>query len=60
MNIKMNLLEDYVNFVDTRTKQNMSSNMIIVFIVVIVSLFVFFLLFKDLNEEHFFLKKTNI
>ena len=38
MNIKTNLLEDYVNFVDTTTRQNTYVKIIIFFFVVIVSL----------------------
>ena len=50
MNIKMNLLEEYVNFVDTTKKQNTYFKIFIVLFVVIVSLFSFHLLFKYLNE----------
>ena len=54
MNIETNLLEDYVNFVDTTTRQNTYFKIIIVLFVVIVSLFLFCFLFKYLNEYHFF------
>ena len=62
MNIKTNLIEEYVdyvdrslrenaNFVDTTTTQNkLYFNIIMVLIDIILSLFIVFLLFKYLNE----------
>ena len=51
MNIKIDLLEDYVNFVDTTTKQNtLYSEIHIGFFVFVVSFVSFYLLFKYLNE----------
>ena len=50
MNIKTNLLEDYVNFVDTTKKQNKYSWMctnILVFIVIILTII---RVFRYLNE----------
>ena len=44
MNIKTNLLEEYVNFVDNTKKQNRYFK-IIILIVVILCLFLFFVLF---------------
>ena len=44
MNIKTNLLEEYVNFVDNTKKQNRYFK-IIFLIVVILCLFLFFVLF---------------
>ena len=41
-NIKKNLLEAYVNFVDTTKKQNTHSKLNLVLFVLIVSLFFFF------------------
>ena len=52
MNIETNLVEDYVNFVDTSTKQNTYLTRIINFLVVIISLFLIFLLINYLNELH--------
>ena len=49
MNIKRNLLEEYVNFVDNTKKQNRYFK-IIILIVVILCLFLFFVLFNYLNE----------
>ena len=49
MNIKTNLLEEYVNFVDNTKKQNRYFK-IIILIVVILCLFLFFVLFNYLNE----------
>ena len=45
MNIKTNLLEEYVNFVDSTKKQNEYFKLIIILIVVILCLFLFFVLF---------------
>ena len=50
MNLKTNLLEEYLNFVDTTIKQNKYFKRIIFFIAIIVSLLLFFLLLKNLNE----------
>ena len=50
MNIKTKLLDVYVKFVDTTKKQNKYLKTIIILFVVIVSLFLFFVLFKYLNE----------
>ena len=47
MNIKTNLLEEYVNSVDTTKKQNKYFKVII--IALIMFLFLFFLLFKYLK-----------
>ena len=52
MNIKTSLLEEYVNFVDTTKKQNENFK-IIIFLIAFVALFLFFLLFKYLNESQF-------
>ena len=54
MNIKTNLLEEYVNTVDTTKKQNKYFKIIIFLIVNVITLFLFFLLFKSLNEEQCF------
>ena len=59
MNIKTNLPGNYVIFVDNTTKQNTYFNINITLIAIITSLFLFFLLFKYLNEKHFFIT-TNI
>ena len=49
MNIKTNLLEEYVNFVDNTKKQTRYFK-IIILIVVILCLFLFFVSFNYLNE----------
>ena len=41
MNIKTNILEDYVNFVDTTKKQNKYFKVNVILIVVILCLFFF-------------------
>ena len=50
MNIKTNLLEDYVNFFDTTKEHNTYYKRIIILFVVIISLFLNFLLIKYTNE----------
>ena len=47
MNIKTNLPEEYVNFVDNKKKQNKYFEIIIILFVVIFCLFLFFVLFKN-------------
>ena len=46
MNIKTNLLEDYVNFVDSTKKKNKFSKVFIILIVAILCMVLFFVLFK--------------
>ena len=46
MNIKTNLLEEYINFVDNTKKQNKYFKIVLIFFVVILCLFLFFVLFK--------------
>ena len=46
MNIKTNLLEEYVNYVDNTKKQNKYFKTIIFFNAIVLSLFLFSLLFK--------------
>ena len=50
MNIKTNILENYVNFVDTTKKQKKYFKVFIFFIAIIISSFLFYLSFKFLNE----------
>ena len=50
INIKRNLLEDFVTFLDTTTKQNSYFKIIIIFFTIMTTLFLIFLLFKYLNE----------
>ena len=59
MNIKTNLLEDYVNFVDTTTRQITYLKIINFLSAMTTSLYLFYLLYKYLNEKHFFFR-TNI
>ena len=47
MNIKTNLLEDYINFVDTTTKQNKYFKIFKLLLTFIISLFFFFYLKKN-------------
>ena len=54
MNIKTNLLEDYVNFVDNTKKQNKHFKIIRILFGIILFFFPIFLLFFYLNELHFF------
>ena len=53
MNIKTNLLEEYVNFVDNTKKQNKYFKIFIILIVIIMFLSLFFVLLyniKYINE----------
>ena len=50
MNIKTNLPEEYVDFVDTTRKENKYFKLFGILIVNFISSFVFYLLFKYLNE----------
>ena len=50
MNIKTNLIEEYVNFVDSTKKQNKYFKKNLILFVVILCLILFFVLFKYLNE----------
>ena len=54
----MYLVELFINFVDTTTKQNSYFKIFMFSIVTIVSLFLFFLLFKYLIEENFFFRSN--
>ena len=66
MNIKTNLLEEYVNFVDNTKKQNKYFKIFIILIVIIMFLFLFKYLtykykkhpllhnIKYINEQQFF------
>ena len=57
MNIKTNLIEEYVNFVDNKKKQNKN-----LWIYIILFLFMVFiliiLLFKYINEKNSFFKRN--
>ena len=50
MNIKTNLLEEYVNFVDNTKEQNKCFKLILFLIVIFMSLILFFVLFKYLTK----------
>ena len=53
MNLKTNLLEEYVNFVDNTKKQNKYFKLFLFLIVIIMFLFLFFVLLyniKYINE----------
>ena len=50
MSFKTKLLESYVSFVDTTTIQNTNFKKINFLTAIITSLFLFYLLFKYLNE----------
>ena len=52
INIKTNLIEEYIKFVDTTTKAKNTYFKLNVFLfVVVIFLFLIFLLFKYLNED---------
>ena len=50
MNIKTNLLEEYVKFVDATKKQKKHFKLFIYLNVIVIGLFFIFVLFKYLNE----------
>ena len=50
MNTKTNLLEDYIDLVDSTKEQNTYIKRIIILFTLIVSLFLFYLPIKHLNE----------
>ena len=54
MKNKTNLIEDYVNFVDTTKKQNRYFKIILSLIVIIKALFLIYLLFKCGNVKYVF------
>ena len=58
MNIKTNLLENYINFVNITTKQKKYFKIGTLFFDVNIFLFLFFLSFKYLNEKLFSLHQT--
>ena len=57
MNIKTNLIEDYVNFVDNTKKQNKNLWIYIILLLFIVFILIL-ILFKYINEEHTFFKRN--
>ena len=50
MNIKTNLLEEYVNFVDNTKKQNKHFKIFIILIVIIMFVFLFFVLLYNIKN----------
>ena len=50
MNIKTNLLEEYVNFVDNTKKQNKHFKIFITLIVIIMFVFLFFVLLYNIKK----------
>ena len=57
MNIKTNLLEEYVNFVDNAKKQNKYFRIFLFLMVLIMFLFLFFVLLYNIryiNEQQLF------
>ena len=50
MNIKTNLIEEYVNFVDNTKKQNKYFKIILFLIVIIMFLFLFFMLLYNIKN----------
>ena len=59
MNIKTNLLEDYVNFVDNTNKQKKNLWIYIILLLFIVFILTFLLLlFKYINEYYSFFKRN--
>ena len=57
MNIKTNLLEEYVNFVDNTKKQNKNLWIYIIMLIFIVFMLII-LLFKYINEQYSFFERN--
>ena len=60
MNIKTNLIEEYVNFVDNTKKENKNLwiYLIIVLVIVFILVFIIIFLFENINEYYSFLKRN--
>ena len=56
MNIKTNLLEEHVNFVDNTKKQNKYFKIFLFLIVIIMFLFLCFVLFKYRSNLLYFIR----
>ena len=54
MDIKTNLLEEYLNSVDTTKKQTKYLKRVIFLIAIIIAVFLFFVLFNYLIEKYLF------
>ena len=59
LNIKTNLLEEYVNFVDTTKKQNKYFKIVISLIVIVIGLFLFIFLFKYNTKWYLYKYRNN-
>ena len=57
MNIKTNLIHEYVNFVDNTKKQNENLRIYIIMLIFIVCILII-LLFKYINEQYSFFKRN--
>ena len=57
MNIKTNLIHEYVNFVDNTKKQNKNLWIYIIMLMFIVFILII-LLFKYINEQYSFFKRN--
>ena len=57
MNIKTNLIHEYVNFFDNTKKQNKNLWIYIIMLLFIVFILII-LLFKNINEQHSFCKRN--
>ena len=57
MNIKTNLLEEYVSFVDNTKKQNKNLWIYIILLLFMVNILII-LLFKYINEQYSFFKRS--
>ena len=58
MNIKTNLIHEYVNFVDNTKKQNKNLWIYIIMLIFIVFILIILLLFKHINEQYSFFKRN--
>ena len=58
MNIKTNLIHEYVNFVDNTKKQNKNLWIYIIMLIFIVFILKILFLFKYINEQYSFFKRN--
>ena len=58
MNIKTNLIHEYVNFVDNTKKQNKNLWIYIFMLIFKVFILIIILLFKYINDQYSFFKRN--
>ena len=58
MNIKTNLIDEYVNFVDNTKKQNKNLWIYLIILLFMVFILIILLLFKYINEQYSSFKRN--